>query len=170
MHINCGGKATIVGNIQYEEDEDTAGAAKFAHGRENWGFSSTGSFWDVKTVEKIGYIANNVSILTMNESELYTNARQSPLSFTYYARCLANGTYKVKLHFAEIVFRDIRSVSSLGRRIFDIYVQVFCQIYFVSVYYTGGVPGISLSNKLGVRLPTMTSLRLRKIGSFVNWV
>ncbi|KAK4589474.1 hypothetical protein RGQ29_020160 [Quercus rubra] len=123
LHINCGGKATIVGNIQYEEDEDTAGAAKFAHGRENWGFSSTGSFWDVKTVEKIGYIANNVSILTMNESELYTNARQSPLSFTYYARCLANGTYKVKLHFAEIVFRDIRSVSSLGRRIFDIYVQ-----------------------------------------------
>ena len=138
MHINCGGKATIVGNIQYEEDEDTAGAAKFAHGRENWGFSSTGSFWDVKTVEKIGYIANNVSILTMNESELYTNARQSPLSFTYYARCLANGTYKVKLHFAEIVFRDIRSVSSLGRRIFDIYVQVFCQIYF-SICFSRGV-------------------------------
>ncbi|KAK7856437.1 putative leucine-rich repeat receptor-like serine/threonine-protein kinase [Quercus suber] len=48
LHINCGGKATIVGNIQYEEDEDSAGAAKFDHGRENWGFSSTGHFWDWK--------------------------------------------------------------------------------------------------------------------------
>nr|XP_023884268.1 probable LRR receptor-like serine/threonine-protein kinase At1g53420 [Quercus suber] len=48
LHINCGGKATIVGNIQYEEDEDSAGAAKFDHGRENWGFSSTGHFWDEK--------------------------------------------------------------------------------------------------------------------------
>nr|POE70757.1 isoform 2 of probable lrr receptor-like serine/threonine-protein kinase [Quercus suber] len=69
------------------------------------------------------YIANNVSILTMNESELYTSARLSPLSFTYYARCLAKGTYNVKLHFAEIVIRDNRSFYSLGRRIFDIYVQ-----------------------------------------------
>ncbi|KAK7829826.1 putative leucine-rich repeat receptor-like serine/threonine-protein kinase, partial [Quercus suber] len=118
LHINCGGKATIVGNIQYEEDEDSAGAAKFDHGRENWGFSSTGHFWDVNSLEKnTGHIANNVSILTMNESELYTNARQSPLSFTYYARCLANGTYKVKLHFAEIVFRDNRSVSRVDKAV-----------------------------------------------------
>nr|POE64665.1 putative leucine-rich repeat receptor-like serine/threonine-protein kinase [Quercus suber] len=122
LHINCGGKATTVGNIQYEDDEDSAGPAKFFHERENWGFSSTGSFWDFETLEN-GYIAYNASILTMNESELYTSARQSPLSFTYYARCLANGTYKVKLHFAEIVFRDNRSFYSLGRRIFDIYVQ-----------------------------------------------
>ncbi|KAM3700636.1 hypothetical protein ACJW31_05G113300 [Castanea mollissima] len=122
LHIYCGGKATTVGNIQYEDNEDRAGPAKFFHERENWGFSSTGSFWDYNTLEN-GYIATNVSILTMDESELYTNARQSPLSFTYYAHCLANGTYKVKLHFAEIVFRGNRSFYSLGRRIFDIYVQ-----------------------------------------------
>ena len=129
MHINCGGKATKVGNITYEDDEDSAGPAKFFHERENWGFSSTGSFWDSHTFES-GYKAYSASTPTMNESKLYTNARQSPLSFTYYARCLANGTYKVKLHFAEIVFRDNRSFYSLGRWIFDIYVQVFYQIYF----------------------------------------
>ncbi|KAK4589483.1 hypothetical protein RGQ29_020168 [Quercus rubra] len=122
MYINCGGSATTIGNITYEADNDVGGSAKFFHENENWGFSSTGHFWDVDT-SRYDYIADNVSILTMNESELYTRARLSPLSFTYYARCLAKGTYKVKLHFAEIVIRDNRSFYSLGRRIFDIYVQ-----------------------------------------------
>ena len=129
MHINCGGNAITVGNITYEADKDLGGSAKYFHENENWGFSGTGHFWDIET-SLYDYIANNVSILTMNESELYTSARLSPLSFTYYANCLAKGTYKVKLHFAEIVIRDNRSFYSLGRRIFDIYVQVFYQIYF----------------------------------------
>uniref|UniRef100_A0A7N2N0L1 non-specific serine/threonine protein kinase n=1 Tax=Quercus lobata TaxID=97700 RepID=A0A7N2N0L1_QUELO len=122
VHINCGGKATTIGNIKYEADVDPAGAARYVRVREYWGFSSSGRFWDVNTTAN-DYIANNVSILKMNESELYTSARLSPLSITYYARCLANGTYKLKLHFAEIVIRDNRSFYSLGRRIFDIYVQ-----------------------------------------------
>ncbi|XP_030972525.1 probable LRR receptor-like serine/threonine-protein kinase At1g07650 isoform X2 [Quercus lobata] len=122
MHINCGGNAITIGNITYEADKDLGGSARYFHENENWGFSGTGHFWDLDTT-LYDYIANNVSILTMNESELYTSARLSPLSFTYYARCLAKGTYKVKLHFAEIVIRDNRSFYSLGRRIFDIYVQ-----------------------------------------------
>ena len=129
MHINCGGSATTIGNIMYEADSEQGSSAKFFHEKENWGFSSTGLFWDTDA-SLSDYIADNVSILTMNESELYTSARLSPLSFTYYARCLAKGTYNVKLHFAEIVIRDNRSFYSLGRRIFDIYVQVFYQIYF----------------------------------------
>ncbi|KAG7963667.1 hypothetical protein I3843_09G129900 [Carya illinoinensis] len=59
----------------------------------------------------------------MNSYELYTSARLSPLSLTYYVRCLANGNYTVTLSFAEIVFRDNRSFYSLGRRIFDVYIQ-----------------------------------------------
>ncbi|KAG6642318.1 hypothetical protein CIPAW_09G134200 [Carya illinoinensis] len=66
---------------------------------------------------------NNVSTLRMNSYELYTSARLSPLSLTYYVRCLANGNYTVTLSFAEIVFRDNRSFYSLGRRIFDVYIQ-----------------------------------------------
>ena len=129
VHINCGGQETTIGNIKYEADVDPAGAAKYVRAREYWGFSSSGRFWALTTSAK-HYIANNVSILKMNESALYTSARLSPLSITYYVRCLANGPYKLKLHFAEIVIRDNRSFYSLGRRIFDIYVQVFCQIYF----------------------------------------
>jgi hypothetical protein len=62
--------------------------------------------------------------------ELYMNARLSPFSLTYYLRCLANGTYRVRLHFAEIVIRGNRSFSSLGRRIFDVYIQVLNQISY----------------------------------------
>ena len=127
LHINCGGKPITVGKIMYEGDEDQAGAAKFVRLGENWGFSSTGHFWDV-TPSLNDYLATNLS-LQMDNSQLYTSARISPLSITYYARCLANGKYTVKLHFAEIVFRGNRSSYSLGRRIFDVYVQVFDHIY-----------------------------------------
>jgi hypothetical protein len=123
LYINCGGSPTTIGKIDYKGDEDEAGAAKFVHYTDNWGFSSSGNFWDVnRTADQ--YIANNVSILRVNNSELFTSARLSPLSLTYYARCLANGNYTVKLYFAEIVLRDNRSFHSLGRRIFDIYIQV----------------------------------------------
>ena len=126
LHINCGGKAITVGKITYEEDVDQAGAAKFVRSP-NWGFSSTGHFWDV-TPSLNDYLATNLS-LQMDNSQLYTSARISPLSITYYARCLANGKYTVKLHFAEIVFRGNRSSYSLGRRIFYFYFQVFNHIY-----------------------------------------
>ncbi|KAM4101026.1 hypothetical protein ACJW30_05G112500 [Castanea mollissima] len=121
VHINCGGKARTVGNIKYEADDHPAEPASFVW-KENWGFSSSGQFWDLNTTRN-DYVANNVSILKMNEFELYTSVRLSPLSITYYARRLANGPYKLKLHFAEIVIRDNRYFYSLGRRIFDIYVE-----------------------------------------------
>ncbi|KAF4359851.1 hypothetical protein G4B88_020372 [Cannabis sativa] len=122
LYINCGGKQTTIGGITYEGDQDSGGAAKLVHNSPSWGFSSTGDFWDVWSTTK-DYIAENVSLLRMNNSELYTTARLSPLSLTYYARCLANGNYTVKLHFAEIVLRDNRSYYGVGRRMFDVYVQ-----------------------------------------------
>ncbi|GMN43453.1 hypothetical protein TIFTF001_012650 [Ficus carica] len=122
LHINCGGKQTTIGKIKYKSDEDSGGPAMFVHSQPTWGFSSTGDFSGIWSSTK-DYIANNVSVLRMNDSELYTTARLSPLSLTYYARCLANGNYTVKLHFSEIVFRDNRSYYSVGRRIFDVYIQ-----------------------------------------------
>lgn len=123
MHINCGGKQATIGSIKYDGDEASGGGAKFFHDTGNWGFSSTGDFADVWSFDK-DYIANNISVLGMNNSELYRTARLSPLSLTYYARCLANGNYTVKLHFAEIVIRNNRSYYGVGRRIFDVYIQV----------------------------------------------
>jgi hypothetical protein len=76
------------------------------------------------------YIGQNSSKLSMTNPQLYMNARLSPLSLTYYAFCMGNGNYTVNLHFAEIMFTDDKTYSSLGRRIFDIYIQVIFTIYF----------------------------------------
>ncbi|GLT52539.1 hypothetical protein SLA2020_258740 [Shorea laevis] len=122
VNINCGGEAVTIGDIKYDADEDPGGPAKYFPVQETWETSNTGLFWDTRGTEQ-AFIANNVSTIRANNSELYTKARLSPLSLTYYLRCLANGSYTVTLHFAEIVIRDNRSFYSLGRRIFDIYVQ-----------------------------------------------
>jgi hypothetical protein len=60
----------------------------------------------------------------MVDAELYMTARVSPISLTYFAFCLENGKYTVDLHFAEIMFINDQTCGSLGRRLFDINLQV----------------------------------------------
>ncbi|KAK6230794.1 hypothetical protein QUC31_002312 [Theobroma cacao] len=122
--INCGGRqVTLGGNTTYEEDTDGSGPSRFFQSRSNWAFSSTGHFLDDDRPTDT-YIGTNASKLSMNDSQLYMNARISPISLTYYGFCLGNGNYTVNLHFAEIMFTNDNTYSSLGRRIFDIYLQV----------------------------------------------
>ncbi|XP_030929936.1 probable leucine-rich repeat receptor-like serine/threonine-protein kinase At3g14840 isoform X2 [Quercus lobata] len=122
LQINCGGpEVTIDGNTMYDDDTEPGGPAKFFN-RGNWAFSSTGHFIDDNKPKDI-YILGNSSKLTMANPELYMTARLSPLSLTYYAFCLGAGTYKINLHFAEIKFTNDNTYSSLGRRVFDIYIQ-----------------------------------------------
>ncbi|XP_017250272.1 probable leucine-rich repeat receptor-like serine/threonine-protein kinase At3g14840 isoform X1 [Daucus carota subsp. sativus] len=122
LHINCGGKQVTIGDRTFEDDEESADPENYHIITGYWGSSITGVF-NPRRFSRYNYTAHNTSILRMNDSELYTTARLSPLSLTYYARCLANGNYTVTLYFAEIMFRDNRSYQSLGRRIFDVYVQ-----------------------------------------------
>ncbi|KAL6333318.1 hypothetical protein AAG906_028502 [Vitis piasezkii] len=86
LHINCGGAETTIGNIVYQGI--------------NMKEVSTGHFWD-HSISINDYIAENVSVLRMNNSGLYTRARLSPLSLTYYGRCLANGNYTDKLELKD---------------------------------------------------------------------
>lgn len=88
-----------------------------------WAFSSTGNFHEREAYNNLYSVANS-SILSMPNPELYTTARVSPLSLRYYGLCLWNGRYTAKLHFAEIVITDNQSLSSLGNRVFDVYIQV----------------------------------------------
>ncbi|KAL6206762.1 hypothetical protein ACLB2K_024009 [Fragaria x ananassa] len=122
LHINCGGKETTIDDITFQDDTNLRGGANFVPANPNWGVSSTGFFWDTD-LTSTDYIANNVSALEMENSQLYTNARLTPLSLTYYANCLAEGNYTVSLHFAEIIIRGNKSYQSVGRRIFDVYIQ-----------------------------------------------
>lgn len=59
----------------------------------------------------------------MPNSELYARDRLSPLSLTYYGLCMHNGSYTVKLHFAEIVFTNDSTFCSLGKRKFNVFIQ-----------------------------------------------
>ncbi|XP_013597279.1 PREDICTED: probable LRR receptor-like serine/threonine-protein kinase At1g29720 isoform X3 [Brassica oleracea var. oleracea] len=117
LHINCGGDKVVITNsshkITYQADNNETKAATNQH-FENWGVSST------------GYLSNDIYIITPtfalpeNSPAFYKSARQS---LVYYAFCLENGAYNVKLHFMEIQFSNEEPYSRLGRRIFDIYLQ-----------------------------------------------
>ncbi|KAI9376959.1 hypothetical protein POPTR_019G009601v4 [Populus trichocarpa] len=146
VHINCGGPEATIGNTIYEADNEPGGAAKYASKREDWQTSTTGHIWDVPA-SLDSYIAQNKSMLRMDNSVLYTNARLTPLSLTYHVPCLVNGNYTIKLHFAEIVMRDNRSYYSLGRRIFDVYIQDIVVLKdFDIVKEAGGVDKVYIHN------------------------
>ncbi|CAJ2659547.1 unnamed protein product [Trifolium pratense] len=122
LHINCGGKLiTSNKSLTYDDDSNEVGPASFHLSGSNWALSNTGHFFDSGL--KDYYTWSNKTNLVMEDAELYTDARVSPLSLTYYGFCLGNGNYTVNLHFAEIMFTDDQTYSSLGRRIFDIYIQ-----------------------------------------------
>ncbi|KAL3503079.1 hypothetical protein ACH5RR_037528, partial [Cinchona calisaya] len=122
LHINCGGKEEKIGHTSYDDDTQPGGPSKLYQSGTNWAFSSTGHFVDDNHNLDL-YIQTTSSRFSGNDAALYSNARLSPLSLTYYAFCLLNGNYTVRLHFAEIMFTDDNTYSSLGRRIFDIYIQ-----------------------------------------------
>ncbi|XP_042025427.1 probable leucine-rich repeat receptor-like serine/threonine-protein kinase At3g14840 isoform X2 [Salvia splendens] len=112
FHINCGSNKNY-GDYQADSDSPNFYQAQ----GENWGFSSTGKFWNPETYGESLFASNDTS---GPESNLYSTARLSPLSLTYYGFCLRNGNYNVNLHFAEIMFT---SDTTYGRRVFDIYIQ-----------------------------------------------
>ncbi|KAJ9172897.1 hypothetical protein P3X46_016090 [Hevea brasiliensis] len=125
LHINCGGKEVIAGdNTTFQADLEARGASLF-YSHQSWAFSSTGNFMD-NDRDADSYVQTNnsaISNASALDAQLYTTARVSPLSLTYYGLCLMNGNYTVKLHFAEIVFTNDTSFYSLGKRLFDVYIQ-----------------------------------------------
>ncbi|KAL5997727.1 hypothetical protein ACLOJK_008657 [Asimina triloba] len=110
------------------------------HSDQNWAFSSTGNFMD-NDLDADNYIATNTSKLSMPDLQLYTTARLSPLSLTYYGLCLVNGNYTIKLHFAEIIFTDDNTFTSLGRRIFNVFIQGKLVLRDFNIEDAAGGPG-----------------------------
>ncbi|XP_025610853.1 probable LRR receptor-like serine/threonine-protein kinase At1g07650 isoform X3 [Arachis hypogaea] len=125
FHINCGGDSNVQkGRIIYESDSYKGVPFKKSRAESsNWAISTTGvDFMD--NVHQYDLIQENETKLDIvDDADLYTKARGSPISLTYYGFCLANGNYTVNLHFAEIVFINGTTYKSLGRRIFDVYIQ-----------------------------------------------
>lgn len=125
FYINAGGNdfgTNEGGNeVLYEGDGDVdGGSARYFRSSNYWGLSSTGDFMDDNNAQNKRFLA---TVSSTNFSDLYRTARLSPLSLTYFFYCMENGNYTVNLHFAEILFTNDKTYSSLGRRIFDIYIQ-----------------------------------------------
>ncbi|KAF4386870.1 hypothetical protein F8388_006825 [Cannabis sativa] len=120
LFIDCGGPGMDVDGNKYELDLNQGGPASFfTSPSEKWAYSSTGVFVGN---ENLPYITSTNSSLN-GASKFYETARLAPQSLKYYGLCLREGSYKVQLHFAEIMFFNDQSFSSLGRRIFDISIQ-----------------------------------------------
>ncbi|XP_076930176.1 putative leucine-rich repeat receptor-like serine/threonine-protein kinase At3g14840 [Bidens hawaiensis] len=127
LHVNCGGSDLTVResngrSVLYEGDANVdGGAARLYEASRNWGFSSTGDFMDDNIYQNTRYIESLQGDTSL--PPLYTTARLSPLTLTYFSYCLENEDYAVNLHFAELQFTNDSTYRSLGRRIFDIYIQ-----------------------------------------------
>lgn len=121
---------------QYEEDLTLSEASQFFSSYEKWGYSSTGIYMGN---EKAGYIATNKFSLNVTGPDFYKTARLAPVSLKYYGLCLMKGSYKVQLHFAEIMYTNDQTYSSLGQRIFDVSIQVSkrrqCTYFCCSKYF-----------------------------------
>ncbi|GLU14101.1 hypothetical protein SLE2022_306900 [Rubroshorea leprosula] len=122
--IKCGGPEMTADGIKYEAENSSLGTASFnVVGTEKWAVSNVGLFSDRKNIT---YVQNTLAeVRYTNSPELYQSSRISPGSLRYYGLGLENGPYTVNLHFAETTFDDqgTQTWKSLGRRVFDIYIQ-----------------------------------------------
>ena len=124
--IKCGGPEmrTADGTVYEAENSSLSAASFIVTSTEKWAVSNVGLFADRQSPE---YIENTLAqALGTNTPELYQTSRISPGSLRYFGLGLENGPYTVHLLFAETVFADRSSQTweSLGRRVFDIYIQV----------------------------------------------
>ncbi|XP_023771355.1 probable LRR receptor-like serine/threonine-protein kinase At1g53430 [Lactuca sativa] len=116
LYINCGGTSLEFEGKEYEQDL-TDERSYFNPAGERWAYSSNGVFMGNDNAPFVTR-TNNVA-----GGDVYRSARLSPTSLRYYGLCLRTGSYKVRLHFAEIMYSDDMTFSSLGRRIFDVSIQ-----------------------------------------------
>ncbi|KAG5546794.1 hypothetical protein RHGRI_018834 [Rhododendron griersonianum] len=123
--IKCGGPQITSSNQNvYERDNETLGPATYYVTSTNrWAVSSVGRFINSNDPQYLSFSSHQFT--TTLDSELFQTARNSPGSLRYYGLGLENGNYTVTLQFAEIVIPNPSTWQSLGRRVFDIYIQAW---------------------------------------------
>nr|XP_034582205.1 probable LRR receptor-like serine/threonine-protein kinase At1g56130 isoform X1 [Setaria viridis] len=123
--VDCGGNRSMVGSdsTMYDLDPTDLGASSYyVSGQTRWGVSNVGKFNQAPNGSNIIY-SSNQQFQNTADSELFQTARMSASSLRYYGLGLENGNYTVVLQFAETAYPDTQTWQSLGRRVFDIYVQ-----------------------------------------------
>ncbi|XP_042947975.1 probable LRR receptor-like serine/threonine-protein kinase At1g56140 isoform X2 [Carya illinoinensis] len=121
--IKCGGpQITSSSGITFERDNETLGPATYYVTDTNrWAVSNVGYFTGINNPQ---YTRSSSSQFTGTlDSELFQTTRVSASSLRYYGLGLQNGNYTVSLQFAEIEIQNPPTWKSLGKRVFDIYIQ-----------------------------------------------
>jgi len=119
LFINSGGNIIDVGGNEYEEDLTPLGPSYFYSSSEKWAYSITGLYMG----NDVGpYVTTNTSYVS--GEGFYTTGCLTPTSVKYYGLCMRRGSYRVRLHFAEIMYSNDTTFSSLEKCIFDVSIQV----------------------------------------------
>nr|GMC82858.1 probable LRR receptor-like serine/threonine-protein kinase At1g53430 [Ipomoea batatas] len=123
LFINCGGVRTKLNGNEYEGDSTGEGPSYFFAFSDRWAYTSLGLFL---TKEDVNFVATQEFPSNMINEDIYKTARLAPnsLIYIYYGFCMRQGSYKLRMHFAEIMFSNDSTYSSLGRRLFDVRIQV----------------------------------------------
>ncbi|KAJ4981341.1 hypothetical protein NE237_032178 [Protea cynaroides] len=121
--IKCGGPEikSSTGIIFETENEKLGAASYFVAETERWAVSNIGRFAENSNSEYTTFSSSQFT--STLDSELYQTARISPGSLRYFGLGLENGIYNVTLQFSESTFPNAHTWESLGRRVFDIYIQ-----------------------------------------------
>uniref|UniRef100_A0A6N2K777 non-specific serine/threonine protein kinase n=1 Tax=Salix viminalis TaxID=40686 RepID=A0A6N2K777_SALVM len=119
LFINCGGARTNAEGNPYDEDVSTE---TFFSVPGSWAYSCSGDL-TFTTCNSSDFVKNMTCGVSVSEESLYKTARFCPVSLKYYGFCLRKGSYTVELHFAETIYTRDEDYSSLGTRIFDVYIQ-----------------------------------------------
>ncbi|TXG71291.1 hypothetical protein EZV62_006226 [Acer yangbiense] len=121
--IKAGGpQITSSDGIVFERDNETLGQASyFVTDTRRWGVSNVGSFAENNNPQYTSFSSSQFT--NTLDSELFRTARISASSLRYYGLGLENGDYNVTLQFAETINLYTTGWRSVGRRVFDIYIQ-----------------------------------------------
>ncbi|CAL5382128.1 unnamed protein product [Camellia sinensis] len=121
--VKCGGpQITSSKQIIYERDNETLGPATYYVTSTNrWAVSNVGRFGENNNAQYTSFSSSQFT--NTLDSELFQTARISAGSLRYYGLGLENGNYTVNLQFVELTIENPTTWKSLGRRVFDIYIQ-----------------------------------------------
>ncbi|WCJ32477.1 Leucine-rich repeat transmembrane protein kinase [Euphorbia peplus] len=125
LYINCGGRKEVDPLDGQVYDEDVSQEMFYESGGNRWAYTCSGDFssgdYREISLNASDFIKNKTC--GVSDDTIVDTARLCPVALTYYAFCLLNGNYSVKLKFAETVFSKDEDHSSLGKRVFDLYIQ-----------------------------------------------
>ncbi|KAJ0016858.1 hypothetical protein Pint_09500 [Pistacia integerrima] len=138
LFINAGGEDANIGGKHYDADNISSNTF-YVDPTKRWAYVCSGDFLST-TANSSDYIRNNTCGVSSPEATLYDKARICPQSLTYYGFCLQKGNYTVELDFAEIVFSKDEDYSSLGKRVFDVYIQGTRVLEDFNIKKEAGIP------------------------------